>query len=137
MPESVYLKDNSKKTLTNLSEDSRNSINLLANKKLSEVLRLNESLLLFSGDKVDKIEENNLFEFYSDNSISTHNLVGFISVNNLSIRIGSRFSDENDKQFFLQHMLQKINKINLLDLKSGASNESIWEQILYMFFLYY
>lgn len=134
MPESVYLKDNSKKTLTNLSEDSRNSINLLANKKLSEVLRLNESLLLFSGDKVDKIEENNLFEFYSDNSISTHNLVGFISVNNLSIRIGSRFSDENDKQFFLQHMLQKINKINLLDLKSGASNESIWEQILYMFF---
>ena len=134
MPESVYLKDNSKKKLTNLREDSRNSINLLANKKLSEVLRLNESLLLFSGDKVDKIEENNLFEFYSDNSISTHNLVGFISVNDLSIRIGSRFSDENDKQFFLQHMLQKINKINLLDLKSGASNEPIWEQILYMFF---
>jgi len=134
MPESVHLKDNSKKTLTNLNDDSRNSINLLANKKLSEILKLNESLLLFSGGNVDKVEDNNLFEFYSDNSISTHNLVGFVSVNNLSVRIGSRFSDENDKQFFLQHMLHKINKINLLDLKAGVSNKSVWEQILYMFF---
>lgn len=134
MLESVSLRDNSKKTLINLSENGRNSINHLANKKLSVLLKSNESLLLFSGGNVDKIEDNNLFEFYSDNSILTHNLVGFVSVNNLSIRIGSRFSDENDKQFFLQHMIQKINKINLLDLKSGVSNDSIWDLILYLFF---
>lgn len=64
--------------------------------------------------------------------LETGNMVGFIGVNGQSISIHSRFSN-NEEDFFLHYMLQKVLCINVVDLSHGTTNEHIFNLLLYLF----
>lgn len=134
MSDPLFLKDNTKKVVSGLSDVELSALNSIANKTIGDLKMSNDNLLVYSNNQKDKIEEQTIFNLYSDNSLCTTNLVGFIGVNDLKINIGSRFSEDEGQQYFIQYMLQRIHKLNLLDFHTTHDNTNIWEQILYLIF---
>ena len=116
------------------------SVNKIANKSLIDLSKDNPNLLVFPhsfNTHNDDVEKDNIFNFNSDNKLHTNNLMGFVGVNDVQLTIGSRFDAGNDKQYFVQYMLQKVFSINLVDLSTQAGNENIWDFLLMYMFPYY
>ena len=64
--------------------------------------------------------------------IKTHNLMGFLEIDdNLQIQITSRF-DSNEKNYFLHYLLQKVFNVSLLN-KTRTSKESLYDLLYYVF----
>lgn len=134
MADSLFFQDNSKKDITDHLERECAALKTIANKSVKDLLYDNDDLLVYSNNNDDKIEDQVVFNINSDNILSTTNLVGFIGINDVKINIGSRFSEDSGKQYFIQYMLQKIHKLNLFDYKTTHDNTNIWEQLLYLIF---
>lgn len=64
--------------------------------------------------------------------ISTGNVMGFIGVDNLQIKIKSRFDLGRD-DFLLHYMLQKVLSFNLFDLSHNNEQEDVFDFIMFMF----
>lgn len=134
MANPLFFKDNNIKNIAELSEQEHSALNIIANKSICDLINGNDNLLVYSNSKKDKIKEQIVFNLNTNNDISTSNVVGFIGVNDIKINIGSRFSEENGKQYFIQYMLQKIHKLNLFDFNTTHDNTNVWEQLLYLIF---
>ncbi|MBP5318421.1 MAG: hypothetical protein J6Y77_03350 [Paludibacteraceae bacterium] len=104
----------------------------IANLKLDD----NPNLLVFPqalGHHGDDIGEGVIISL-SDDKISTGNIMGFIGVNNTQIDIRSRFAQQDDEDYFLHYMLQKVFAINLFNIKHTTNNqERIFDFLLYLF----
>jgi 5-methylcytosine-specific restriction endonuclease McrBC regulatory subunit McrC len=112
----------------------------IAGKSINQLCKENPDLLVLSSSYKDDVKDNNLFS-YHNNTLTTNNIVGFLSVSNsigetLPIQIHSRF-DKFDNQYFLQHMLQKVFCPTFLDLEMNVDKENISEMFLAMLFPYY
>ena len=112
----------------------------IAGKSITELCKEHENLLIFPhclGDTNDKIEKNTIIEIQNTKDsdvveLYTSNIMGFIGVNNLQIKIRSRFdSDKND--FFLHYMLQKVLSFNLFNLNHNNEQEDVFDFIMFMF----
>ena len=112
----------------------------IANKKVAELCRENENLLIFpySLDAADdRIGEASVLSILNtDDSekvkISTGNVMGFIGVGNLQVKIKSRF-DEGRDDFLLHYMLQRVLSFNLFDLNHNNEQEDVFDFIMFMF----
>lgn len=112
----------------------------IADKTIAELCRDNESLLIFpySIEKSDdRIGESSVMSILNtDDSehvqISTGNIMGFIGVGDLQIKIKSRFDLGRD-DFFLHYMLQKVLSFNLFDLRHNDDQEDVFDFIMFMF----
>ena len=112
----------------------------IADKTIAELCRENENLLIFpysieSSD--DRIGESSVMSILNtDDSekvrISTGNVMGFIGVGNLQIKIKSRF-DKGRDDFLLHYMLQKVLSFNLFDLSHNNEQEDVFDFIMFMF----
>ena len=112
----------------------------IADKTIAELCRENENLLIFpysieSSD--DRIGESSVMSILNtDDSehvqISTGNIMGFIGVGDLQIKIKSRFDLGRD-DFFLHYMLQKVLSFNLFDLRHNDDQEDVFDFIMFMF----
>lgn len=67
--------------------------------------------------------------------LHTNSIVGFIGRNKTHLSIHSRFANE-DEDYFLHYMLQKVAKINLLNLKHTINEDSVFDFLIYLFPLY-
>lgn len=106
----------------------------IANKSIDDLIKNNPDLLVFPsfiGWHDDDIGKKCICAL--DNSIlTTYNVMGFIGVNDTQLAISSRFSqDEND--YFLHYLLQKVFSLNIFNLKHERDKESIWDFLLYLF----
>lgn len=63
----------------------------------------------------------------------TNNIVGFIGFENTQLTIRSRFSEENEEDYFLHYMLQKVLSINIMELKHKTADEQILDFLIYLF----
>ena len=63
----------------------------------------------------------------------TNNMVGFIGFENTQLTIRSRFADENDEDYFLHYMLQKVLALNVMELKHKSADEQILDFLIYLF----
>ncbi len=63
-------------------------------------------------------------------------MVGFIGRNNTHLTIHSRFTDWGKEDFFLHYMLQKVAKVNLLNLHHTMNEDGVFDFLLYLFPLY-
>lgn len=76
-----------------------------------------------------------------DDTITTSNLMGFIGVQDgkvsaeLSIR--SRFHKDNEQDYFLHYMLQKVFHFNLFNLPTSSGDSESFEFILFHLFTHY
>ena len=63
----------------------------------------------------------------------TNNIVGFIGFENTQLTIRSRFSEENEEDYFLHYMLQKVLSLNIIELKHKTADEQILDFLIYLF----
>lgn len=112
----------------------------IANKTIAELCRENENLLIFPYSietSNDKIGESSVMSILNTGDpdkvqITTGNVMGFIGIDNIQIKIKSRF-DKGREDFFLHYMLQKVLSFNLFDLKHNDEQEDLFDFIMFMF----
>ena len=112
----------------------------IADKTIAELCKENENLLIFPYSietSCDKICESPVMNILNTSDpdkvqITTGNVMGFIGIDNLQIKIKSRF-DKGRDDFFLHYMLQKVLSLNLFDLKHNDEQEDIFDFIMFMF----
>lgn len=112
----------------------------IADKTIAELCEENENLLIFPYSietSCDKICDSSVMSILNTGDpdkvqITTGNVMGFIGIDNLQIKIKSRF-DKGRDDFFLHYMLQKVLSFNLFDLKHNDEQEDLFDFIMFMF----
>lgn len=112
----------------------------IADKTIAELCKENENLLIFPYSietSCDKICDSSVMSILNTGDpdkvqITTGNVMGFIGIDNLQIKIKSRF-DKGRDDFFLHYMLQKVLSFNLFDLKHNDEQEDLFDFIMFMF----
>lgn len=93
------------------------------------------NLLVFPlclNDCKDDISNKFIFTL-RDSTIYTNNIMGFVGYNNTRLRIYSRFSGNDGKDFFMHYLLQKVFAVNLFNLKYTSNSDSIFDFLIYLF----
>ncbi len=123
-------------------EDRKNVAALfpISNKSISELCQENENLLIFPNsieETSDKIGDSCVLNIINTPDpetvqLCTGNIMGFIGVGDLQIKISSRFDNGKD-DFFLHYMLQKVLSFNLFDLNHNNKEDEVFDFIMFMF----
>mgnify|MGYP005605658625 CR=1 FL=1 len=102
--------------ISNLTSEEKiemhiNNLQKIANVNIREVtLAENPNLLIFPRDWAlcdDEISENRILSLQGK-ELSTGNVMGFIGINDTQLKIKSRFAKEDENDYFLHYMLQKV-----------------------------
>lgn len=112
-----------------------NDLAHIANCTLTELLDENNDLLIFPqslGIYGDDIAKGRIFSLHRNN-LQTYNLMGFVGRNDTQLTISSRFAPNDQKDYFLHYMLQRVFAVNLFDFDQTYSKENIWDFLLYLF----
>ena len=112
----------------------------IADKTIAELCRENENLLIFpfsietSDDRIGDASVMSILNTADPDvvAITTNNVMGFIGVGNLQVKIKSRFDLGRD-DFLLHYMLQKVLSFNLFDLSHNNEQEDVFDFIMFMF----
>lgn len=112
----------------------------IAGKTIAELCGENENLLMFPYSietSDDMIGESSIMSILNTDDpdkvrITTGNVMGFIGVDNLQIKIKSRF-DKGRDDYLLHYMLQKVLSFNLFDLSHNNEEEDVFDFIMFMF----
>ena len=112
----------------------------IADKTIAQLCHENENLLIFPysiEESDDKVGEASVMTILNTSDpetvrITTGNVMGFIGVGNLQIKIKSRF-DEGRDDYLLHYMLQKVFSFNLFDLNHNNEEVDVFDFIMFMF----
>ena len=112
----------------------------IAVKTISELCKENENLLIFPhciAQSDDRIGSSTILSIQNTIDldkirINTGNVMGFIGVGNLQLKIQSRF-DKGRDDYFLHYMLQKVLSFNLFDLNHSNEQEDVFDFVMFMF----
>lgn len=110
-------------------------LSVIANRNLLDLQKENPDLLIFPhsfGKFRDDVEKPHIFSL-DDENLTTYNLMGFIGRNSTQLTISSRFAKDENNDYFLHYMLQKVFSINLLKFDQTPNKENIWDFLLYLF----
>lgn len=110
-------------------------LSAIANRSLSDLQNENPDLFIFPhsfGKYQDDVEKPLIFSLDNEN-LTTYNLMGFIGRNSTQLTISSRFAKDENNDYFLHYMLQKVFAINLLKFDQTPNTENIWDFLLYLF----
>lgn len=127
--------DNSASSIHNFDNFDIVDLSAMANRSLLDLQEENTDLLVFPqsfGKFHDDVEKPHIFSLDSDN-LTTYNLMGFIGRNTTQLSISSRFAKDENNDYFLHYMLQKVFSINLLKFDQTPNKENIWDFLLYLF----
>lgn len=138
----IYLTDNNTGK-ANVKTYNRNDVSALfpiADKTIGQLCRDNENLLIFPyciDDSDDRIGESSVVSIHNTEDpekvkIYTCNIMGFIGIGNLQVKIQSRF-DEGHDDYLLHYMLQKVLSFNLFDLSHNNEQEDAFDFVMFMF----
>lgn len=114
----------------------RDNLNKIAGKRIKWLCdgHDGEGLLVFPRDLNeygDNIGDSVIFETNED-KLYTNNIMGFVGIGDTQLKIGSRF-DRGRDDLFMQHMLERVFSINMLDMQYSFSQDSIFDFILFLF----
>ena len=119
----ICVADNSSRTITQAHHDALLSI---AGQSIAELNKHNK-ILIFPKDfeKSDgDIGRQTVFEIKKSDKgelhLSTGNIMGFIGINGVQVRIDSRFAAGDAHDYFLHYMLYRAFSMNVLDLKYSS-----------------
>ena len=112
----------------------------IADKTIAQLCQENKNLLIFPYSietTDDRIGESSVMSLQNTSDsekvrIITGNVMGFIGVGNLQIKIKSRF-DEGRDDYLLHYMLQKVLSFNLFDLNHNNEREDVFDFVMFMF----
>jgi 5-methylcytosine-specific restriction enzyme subunit McrC len=121
--------------LTDIEILNIGDLSSIANKNLIDLQKENPDLLVFPqtlGQYRDDVEKAHIFSLDEEN-LTTYNLMGFVGRNSSQLTISSRFAIDDNNDYFLHYMLQKVFSINLLKFDQTPNSENIWDFLLYLF----
>lgn len=111
----------------------------IGNKPIRQLCDENEHLLVFPlsiDDTDDRIGDSTVVDIYAEDEksvrIKSGNIMGFVGLNNQQMKIYSRF-DNQEHDFFLHYMLQKVFSFNIFNLDFTSSEDNVFEFFVYMF----
>lgn len=110
-------------------------LSAIANRNLIDLQKENPDLLVFPqtlGQYRDDVEKAHIFSLDEEN-LTTYNLMGFVGRNSSQLTISSRFAKDDNNDYFLHYMLQRVFLINLLKFDQTPNSENIWDFLLYLF----
>lgn len=114
--------------IENFRHFANHSIQDLCNNK-------NSNLLIFPN--VEHLLKNSIGEqticTLDDTQLQAGDLMGFIGRGNSQLTICSRFATEDQKDYFLHYMVQRVFDINLFDLKHASSQNRIFDFLSFLF----
>jgi 5-methylcytosine-specific restriction endonuclease McrBC regulatory subunit McrC len=114
-------------------------LSAIANKTLADLQNENRELLIFPqmlGQYDDDIDKSHIFSLSSESKLTTYNLMGFVGKRDTQLTISSRFAKDDNHDYFLHYMLQKVFALNILDFDQTPDKENIWDFLLYLFPFY-
>lgn len=141
----MILKDNSKYSSTSSNIEEFLKLQNIANRKISELLDEHGNNVFIYPHSLfeceDDTDTHNLFSMQTTWSgetckkaiLETGNIAGFISINGLSLAIHSRFSHEENEDFFLHYMLEKELGVNIVNLQHSTSDGATFDFLIYLF----
>lgn len=133
----MFLTDNNINNPKFLTDEEAFALNPIANTSLIELKKNYKNIVVFPDTNIKDNDDQHVLDIYQ-NKLNTFNIIGFISVNSIRVDIGSRFApEEHGKQYFIQYMLKKILKLDLIDLPTSYGGHNVWEQLLYIIFPVY
>ncbi|MCR5183373.1 MAG: McrC family protein [Opitutales bacterium] len=137
----IALKDNGDEQMR-LPEEDRGNCDYIGGRTIGDLIRGNDTLLLFPPETKDRIESEHVFRVSHNAGVSrfvTGDIMGFVARGNTSWTICSRFAQGGaaGTDFFLHYMLQKVCHINFFDLPTGLTRERIFDflPLLFPFYL--
>lgn len=111
----------------------------IANRSIQDLCNKKNSNLLIFPD-VEHLLKNGIGEqticTLDDTQLQAGDLMGFIGRGNSQLTINSRFAAEDQEDYFLHYMVQRVFDINLFDLKHASSKNRIFD-FLTLLFPYY
>ena len=128
---SLLTKDNNISNPLILTESQKAELLPIAGKSLKS---LGEDILVFPQDfdvYGDEIGKGVAFSLDGD-KLKTGNIMGFIGRGDTMVKIGSRF-DNNNGDYFMHYMLEKVLSINLFDLNYSTNKEEIFDFLPFLF----
>ena len=111
------------------------NLSSIGNQNIRQLCERNPDLLIFPqslNTYHDNIQKSYIFEL-QENNLSTYNIMGFVGKNNTQLTISSRFAKNDEHDYFLHYMLQKVFSISLFKFDQTPNNENIWDFLLYLF----
>ena len=127
----LLTKDNNIGSPLILSESQKADLLPIAGKSLKS---LGDDILLFPQDfdvYGDEIGKGVAFSIDGD-KLRTGNIMGFIGRGDTMVKIGSRF-DNNQGDYFMHYMLEKVLSINLFDLNYSTNKEELFDFLPFLF----
>ncbi len=127
--------NNGGKNIDKLDNFNIADLSAIANRSLLDLQNENPDLLVFPhsfGKYKDDIEKSHIFSLDKE-KLTTYNLMGFIGRNSTQLTITSRFARDENSDYFLHYMLQKVFSINLLKFDQTPNKENVWDFLLYLF----
>jgi 5-methylcytosine-specific restriction endonuclease McrBC regulatory subunit McrC len=133
--------NNGGKSLSGIGAINSGDLKAIANKSLADLKKENPDLLVFPpelGWFHDDIEnkKHRIFSLDGD-TLSTHNIMGFIGRNDVHLTITSRFASDDRHDFFLHHMLCRVLSLNIVNLDTSSDPMSIQDFLPYLFPVYF
>jgi 5-methylcytosine-specific restriction endonuclease McrBC regulatory subunit McrC len=112
----------------------------IADRCVCDLCNEHPGLLVFPhsiGLSEDKIEDVPIFSILNTTDpekvlLKTGNVMGFIGVGNVQLKIKSRF-DRGRDDYFLHYMLQRVLSFNLFDLSHSNEREDILDMLMLLF----
>ena len=112
----------------------------VADKFIADLCKESEGLLVFPTDiekAKGKIGKLPIFSLKNTKDpdivrIETGNIMGFIGIGDIQIKIGSRF-DIGRSDFLMHYMLQRVFSFNLFDYQHEREDEDIFDFLIFMF----
>lgn len=109
----------------------------VANISIENAVSKHPGLLIFPNDLCqaeNPIGGQYICDIVDENAkLRTGNIMGFVGVNDTRLSICSRFASNDQQDYFLHYMLQKVLHLNLFDWKYSSDKESFFDLLLYLF----
>ncbi|GMO24966.1 MAG: hypothetical protein Pg6A_12160 [Termitinemataceae bacterium] len=127
--------NNRGKFLSEIGGVNSPDLSAIANKSLFDLCQDNPDLLIFPQelgayhDDIGKLRICSL----QDDKLTTYNLMGFVGRNDMRLTISSRFTQNDNRDYFLHYMLGKVLSLNIVNLDTTKDNEGIEDFLPYLF----
>ena len=133
------LKDNSIVRVSNLSQEQYEDLRWIADCPLKDLVDKDlNNVWLFPkpedryNDKIDDDQILSIRRSKEGFDLTTFNIMGYVGYGDTELKIESRFSN-NEHDWFMQYMLQKVFSFNIFDLKHSSNKVGTLTLLHYCF----
>ncbi len=108
----------------------------ICNIRLADLSLEDTPNLLVFPDSINNYDSNlghKMIGTVSEGLLHTNSVVGFVGRNGTQLSIHSRFTIDNEEDYFLHYMLQRVAQVNVFNLQHSTNDEEVFNFLVYLF----